>query len=106
MNNRTKSILSYDFSKNKERREQWLKQREKRHNIYEAISEYIEFLENSMKEEIDSYKIYLIETEIKQLKNEREKYYDPSILAMAKVKPIREKNQKKSFIKKLKFKSK
>jgi len=108
LENRKKSILSYDFSKNKEIREQWLKQKEKKHNIYVAISEYIEFLENSIKDKNDSYQIYLIEKEIKKLKKEREKYYVPSILAMAKVKPnsTKHENKPKSLIKKIIFKQK
>lgn len=61
----------------------WEDQREKKGNIYRAFSEYIICLENSLENEEDSYKRYLIEKEIKKLKQEQKNYYVPSLLEMA-----------------------
>lgn len=77
------SLLETDFKQVEKDMELWQEKREKKGAIYYAFSEYILCLENSLEHETDSYKRYLIEKEIKELKKEQKKYYVPSILEMA-----------------------
>lgn len=103
MSNR--SILSYDFSEHKRKKELWLVNREHRGNVHKAFGQYIEFLEKLLIEEKDEDEKFLIERRIKKLKKEQEKYYDPCILAMKlpgkNYGEEKEQNKGKSLIKRL-----
>ena len=77
------AIIAMDLKKVDEEMDRWKEQRLKKGNIYRAFSEYIICLENSLKHEENSYKRYLLEEEIKELKKEQKKYYVPSLLEMA-----------------------
>jgi len=81
--NKSTSVLATDFSEVDRSMKDWKSQREAKANIYKAFADYILCLEDSLKHEEDSYKRYLIEKEIKQLKKEQKKYYVPSVLEMA-----------------------
>lgn len=76
-------VLATDFSIVNKQMKDWEKQRDKKGNIYKAFSEYILCLEDLLENEDDSYKRYLIEQEIKELKKEQKKYYVPSMLEIA-----------------------
>lgn len=77
------AIIAMDFKKVNEDMKYWNEQRLKKGNIYRAFSEYIICLENSLEHEENSYKRYLLQEEIQQMKKEQKKYYVPSILEMA-----------------------
>ena len=55
---------------------QWHMEREKKGNIYNSYGEYIQFLEDRLESETDSFEIIIIKQEIKKLKKEQKKYYD------------------------------
>ncbi len=77
------SILSRDFSGVEKILELWVEEREKKSQFYQAILEYIEFLEGRLADEENLYQRYLLEKEIKQLRKLREQYYVPSVLEVA-----------------------
>lgn len=96
--NRDFGILATDFSKVNQSMEDWYVQREKKGKIYEAFSEYILCLEDSLEREEDSYRKYLIEQEIKKLKKEQKKYYVPSMLEGARLDLLYSGNHKKQSL--------
>lgn len=75
-------FMTTDFSGQKQRNETWLENRTYRKNIYDSIGDYIRYLELLPLDEKNVEQKYLIEKQIKKLKREQEKYYDPCILAM------------------------
>lgn len=96
--NRDFSILATDFSKVNQSMENWHVQREKKGKIYEAFSDYILCLEDSLEREEDSYRKYLIKQEIKKLKKEQKKYYVPSMLEGARLDLLYSGNHKKQSL--------
>ena len=81
--NLSNSVFETDFSQVDEDINVWHLEREKKRNIYRAFSEYIECLENQLKNVTNPYQKYLLESEIKKLRIEQKQYYVPSILEMA-----------------------
>lgn len=74
------SVLEMDFSSHSCELEKWRKQNEKKAKIYQALKEYIECLENSLKNEDDPLKKLSLQRQIKKLKKAMKEYYVPSIL--------------------------
>ncbi len=79
---RSGSLLETDFSSCQYHLQEWRNQNEKKAKIYSAFREYIECLENSLKNEDDPLKKISLQREIKKLKKEQKKYYVPSVLEM------------------------
>lgn len=79
---RHESVLEMDFSSHNYELEKWRKQNEKKAKIYQALKEYMECLENSLKNEDDPLKKLSLQRQIKKLKKSMRKYYVPSVLEM------------------------
>lgn len=87
------SVLSYDFRVVEKRHELWNEEREKKGKVYEAISDYVKFLEGILVDEVDLYHKYLIEKKLKQLRKLLDQYYVPSVLEMANYKLVCRENE-------------
>lgn len=74
------SLLETDFSSCSYELEKWRRQNEKKAKIYQALKEYMECLENSLKSEEDPLNRISLQRQIKKLKKAMRKYYVPSIL--------------------------
>lgn len=87
------SVLSLDFSVVEKQHELWNEEREKKGKVYEAISDYVKFLEGILVDEVDLYRKHLIEKKLKQLRKLLEQYYVPSVLEMANYKLVCRENE-------------
>lgn len=82
---------------------QWHMEREKKGNIYNSYGEYIQFLEDRLESETDSFEIIIIKQEIKKLKKEQKKYYVPSILEGANFSLVRSRDDSCNSLEKANF---
>lgn len=98
-----KSILSFDRGAVDKYMNQWHMEREKKGNIYNSYGEYIQFLEDRLESETDSFEIIIIKQEIKKLKKEQKKYYVPSILEGANFSLIRARDDSCNSLEKANF---
>ncbi len=77
---RSDSLLGTDFSSCAYELENWQKQNERKAKIYQALKEYMEYLENSLKNESDPFNRVSLQKQIKKLKKTMKEYYVPSVL--------------------------
>lgn len=94
-------FMTINFSEQKIDNETWLENRTYRKNIYDSIGDYVRYLELLLLDESNQEKKCLLEKEIKKLKCEQEKYYDPCVLAMKLPGKNYNKEKGKSLIKRI-----
>lgn len=97
------NILDSDFHFVQMSQELWLEQREKKRRVYQALSEYIEFLETVFMKETNLYKKSLLGKEIRKLNKQLKKYDVSSILEIANYHSIEKHKENDSILEKSSF---
>lgn len=89
------SILSTNFSEVDKMQKLWLEKRKKKGQIYRSLNEYALFLESMLDSMDDDYEKWLIEKELKKIRNLQKQYYVPSLLEQASLYNLKKSTEKK-----------
>lgn len=77
-------ILAMDDNEVKRQQQFYLEKMDKKSKIYMSLMEYNDLLKDQLEVEQDSYNRYAIQREMKKIRKELKKYYEPGMLAMYK----------------------
>ena len=89
-------ILATDFSDVKRQQQFYIDKIDKKSKIYMSLMEYSDLLKEQLEVEQDPCNRYTIQREMKKIKKELKKYYEPGMLAMYKFERLNDIDDKKT----------